>query len=351
MNTTASLAYSLDTGYEPSVFDAKGQEFLPSNSLPMTPPCSPGSEYPPRPASVMSLNIPIPTFIMPPPKLLRPRSRGSFTSSSSGLSGGMRTLIVDDNPINLTILERTLRRYFSHLVAPDIAIATSGNEALCHMSPRILSPSDEYPPNLTTTNESSQSPFDLILLDIDMPDISGIQVAEQIRNVHRDQATAIVAVTTSIEPEQRRTYERVGMDGVVAKPIDLTILDRVVTRALLSRRGVVCRPRTSSVPPLPRDQSLRTFLLPELAGERLGKLCSATSSIQATESPFEIPLCRRSSFPLSLEELHLMQDGKSSTEVEPTKPEYEDELADSLAKTMLESTPAKMSYFGPEDSI
>jgi hypothetical protein len=46
-----------------------------------------------------------------------------------------------------------------------------------------------------------------------------------------------------------------------------------------------------------------------------------------------------------------MQDEKSSTEVELTKPEYEDELVDSFAKTMLESTPGKMSYFGPEDSI
>jgi len=351
MNTTATLACSLDTDDESSVFDAKAREFMPSHALPMTPPCSPGSEYPPRPASVMSLNIPLSTFIVPPAKLPRPRSRGSFTSSSIGLSAGMRTLIVDDNPINLTILERTLRRHFSHLVAPDIAIATSGNEALCHLSPRILSPSDEYPTNVTTTNELSQSLFDLILLDIDMPDISGIQVAEQIRNVYRDHATAIVAVTTSIEPEQRRTYERVGMDGVVAKPIDLTILDRVVTRALLSRRGVVCRPRTSSVPPLPRDLSLRTFLIPELAGERLGRVSSSTSSLTTLESPFEIPLCRRSSFPLSLEELHLMQNGHKSSSPEPIEPGLEDALVDSFTKRTLESTSGKMSYFGAEDSV
>ena len=351
MNTTASLACTLDTGDETSVFDAKAQEVMPSHAFPMTPPCSPGSEYPPRPASVMSLNIPGPTFIVPPAKVLRPRSRASFTSSSSGLSGGMRTLIVDDNPINLAILERTLRRYFSHLVAPDIAIASSGTEALCHLSPRTLSPSDEYPPNLSPTTELSQSPFDLILLDIDMPDISGIQVAEQIRNVHRDQATAIVAVTTSIESEQRRTYEKVGMDGVVAKPIDLTILDRVVTRALLSRRGVVCRPRTSSVPPLPRDLSLRTFLLPELVGEKLENVSSSTPNTTLLESPFDVPLCRRSSFPLSLEELHLMRDGDKGSSPEPTNPEYEDALVESLAKTTLESTPRGMSYFGAEDSV
>ena len=201
----------------------------------------------------------------------------------------MRTLIVDDNPINLAILERTLRRYFSHLVAPEIAIARSGNEALCHVSK-----SDEFPSDATTVHEVQGSPFDLILLDVDMPDMSGIQVAEQIRNVHRDRVTAIVAVTTSIEPEQRRTYERVGMDGVVAKPIDLAIFDQVVTRALLSRRDRTCRPRTSSLPPPPRELNLS---VPELNGEELEKLSLSTSYISTPSKILEVPLCRPSSFP------------------------------------------------------
>ena len=345
MNTTASAAYCVATSDVSSPFDVKPQQCLPlSHALPLTPPCSPGSEYPPRPASVMSLHIPA---FVPEPKLVR--SRDSFTPSSAALAGGMRTLIVDDNPINLAILERTLRRYFSHLVAPEIAIATSGNAALGHLSPPLVSPSDEFPPNQNAISEQPQSPFDLILLDIDMPDISGIQVAEQIRNVHHDRTTAIVAVTTSIEPEQRRTYERVGMDGVVAKPLDLTILDRVVTRALLARRGVAFRPRTSSVPPPPRELSLRTFLQPELADQKLGKILSSPYGTSTPSSHFGLPLFRRSSFPLSLEELHLMQEGEKSRE--SLNSEDEETLAGSCAKITLESTPVEMSYFGVEDSV
>ena len=282
-----------------------------------------------------------------PAKPIPRNSRDSFSPSASGLAGGMRTLIVDDNPINLAILERTLKRYFSHLIAPEIATATSGIQALYHLS-QHNTPKDELPPILDNVSEQPQSPFDLILLDIDMPDISGVQVAEQIRNVQRDGTTAIVAVTTSIEPEQRRTYERVGMDGVVAKPLDLTILDRVMTRALLARRGVVCRPRTSSVPPLPREVSLQTFLQPEIAGKKLERLLSPSGS-STPLSPLDLPLCRRSSFPLSLEELHLMREGDKSPEL--TSPEHEEVMVESFASTTLDPIPAKMSYFDAEYSV
>jgi CheY-like chemotaxis protein len=215
---------------------------------------------------------------------------------------------VDDNPINLSILERTLKRHFSHLVSPDIAVASSGNAALSRLSPTVASPREEVPPTITSppspTQEISSSPFDLILLDIDMPDISGVQVAEQIRNVHNDQATAIVAVTTSTKPDQQRAYEMAGMDGVVGKPIDLDLLDSVVTKALLARRKG--RPRTSSVPPLSKALVAKT--LQKEYFERRAKKSDRMASSSPIGSPGADTISRRSSFPLSLEELSLMQE-------------------------------------------
>jgi len=168
-------------------------------------------------------------------------------SLSSTLSDRFRTLIVDDNPVNLNILERILKRHFSHFLSPDIVMASSGNAALCQLNRQTIS-AREKKPSPFISNKEPEKAFDLILLDIDMPGgISGVQVAEQIRKVHNDQTTAIVAVTTSTKPEQLRTYEMVGMDGVVGKPIDLNQLGRVVTRALLSRRAGG-HARTSSVP-------------------------------------------------------------------------------------------------------
>ena len=247
---------------------------------------------------------------------------------------------MDDNPINVNILERTLKRHFAHLVSPDIAIACSGNAALSQVSPQPPSPRDEIPsPYIcppSPIHDCNENPFDLILLDIDMPDISGIEVADQIRNVHKDHNTAIVAVTTSMKPEQQRTYEQVGMDGAVGKPIDLSVLDRVVTRALLSRRGQG-RPRTSSMPPISKDviaQAIAEHRL--LDSAPVGKLSASTSDISTTAlTNMEGPLSRRGSFPLSLEELEQLQETASSK-----APVDTDDLAERISKaSFFEDTP------------
>ena len=288
----------------------------------------------PRRRSPMSVEYRPPT--LPRPNKSRHKPQESFSSS---LSGGFRTLIVDDNPVNLNILERTLRRHFSHLVSPHIVLANSGNAALCQLSPRTPSPEEEKPALFTSppaqTQDPPQSPFDLILLDIDMPDISGVQVAEQIRRVHNDQATVIVAVTTSTEPEQQRAYEMAGMDGCVEKPIDLSVLDSVLTRALLSRRPRG-RPHTSTVPPISKELVARA--LEGQAFERglievKEKLSTSTSGISCPPSlNFEDALSRRSSFPLSMGELTQRQESVFTSTLES---DYSNDLVKAVSNASL----------------
>jgi len=156
-----------------------------------------------------------------------------------------------------------------------------------------------------------------------MPGLSGIEVAEQIRNVHNDQATAIVAVTTSTLPEQRRSYEKAGMDGCVGKPIDVGVLDRVVTRALLARRPNGGRPRRSSVPP-----SLRELVaVYPLQFQLPGSSAMTTAIVPTTDG-----LPRRSSFPLSIEELNQMRDAASVTILDD---EVEKELVESVREIVV----------------
>lgn len=64
--------------------------------------------------------------------------------------------------------------------------------------------------------------FDLILLDIRLPDIDGIEVARRIRALSdpKRAQTPILALTANVFSEDVESYRRVGMNGVIGKPIE-----------------------------------------------------------------------------------------------------------------------------------
>ncbi|MGA0600076.1 ATP-binding protein [Caulobacter sp. KR2-114] len=63
-------------------------------------------------------------------------------------------------------------------------------------------------------------PFDLILMDIQMPGIDGLEATRQIRALPSTAAGApIIALTANVMSHQRDSYRAAGIDGVVAKPI------------------------------------------------------------------------------------------------------------------------------------
>ena len=63
--------------------------------------------------------------------------------------------------------------------------------------------------------------FDVILLDINLPDLDGYEVAREIRKLEPPgQRTPIVALTANALPEQIAEALEAGMDGHLAKPID-----------------------------------------------------------------------------------------------------------------------------------
>lgn len=135
------------------------------------------------------------------------------TSTKLTTFSSLRTLIVDDNSTNLRILERTLRHHFSHLVnCNSLKKANNGDEAL---------------------DAIRNDHFDLLLLDIDMPTISGVEVAQAIRQSNDDMI--IIACTTSDSPAARHLYSQVGMDGCVSKPLNLREVDEALLHALQSR--------------------------------------------------------------------------------------------------------------------
>jgi two-component system cell cycle response regulator DivK len=62
---------------------------------------------------------------------------------------------------------------------------------------------------------------DLVLMDIQLPDINGIEAFEQLRADPRTQTVPIVAFTASVTPTDRTRVMQAGFDGFLSKPINI----------------------------------------------------------------------------------------------------------------------------------
>ena len=115
-----------------------------------------------------------------------------------------RVLVVDDHPPTLalirTILEADKNQGF------DILEARTGTDC--------LKVADKH------------GPFDLILLDVSLPDIDGFTVCKAIRKVYPD--VPIVFVTAKGELEDFRAGREAGGDSYLVKPINRTSLRNLV---------------------------------------------------------------------------------------------------------------------------
>ena len=71
--------------------------------------------------------------------------------------------------------------------------------------------------------------FDLVLMDIEMPEMDGIQATAAIRDRERETGkhTPVIALTSTGDPELCRAA---GMDGYIAKPLTANVLDETLVR-------------------------------------------------------------------------------------------------------------------------
>jgi len=82
---------------------------------------------------------------------------------------------------------------------------------------------------------TTERAFDLVLLDVRMPGLSGLETAQRIRQQERETlmgAVPIIALSASVLEEDRTLAFDAGMDGFVAKPIERAILLREMARVL-----------------------------------------------------------------------------------------------------------------------
>lgn len=130
-------------------------------------------------------------------------------SAHEGWLDGLKILVVEDNPTNRMIASKLLQNL-------GAAVETAAD-------------------GLLGVEAATSGSFDLILMDVQMPGIDGMEAARRIRALGGCvAATPIVALTANVLSHQRQSYLEAGMDGVVGKPISPAVLLAEISR--LARR-------------------------------------------------------------------------------------------------------------------
>ena len=124
-------------------------------------------------------------------------------------------LLVEDNPDDLELALRALRK---HHVANTIHVVRDGEEALDFVFAR--GPYAEHPSiNLK-----------VILLDLKLPKVSGLEVLKQLKEDRRTQMIPVVALTSSREQEDMLRGYRYGVNSYLQKPIEFEAFEDMMKR-------------------------------------------------------------------------------------------------------------------------
>lgn len=116
----------------------------------------------------------------------------------------MTVIAVDDNPANLKLIGALLEDKVQH-----VELCDSGHQAV---------------------DRAKQMQFDLILMDIQMPDMDGIRACELIHQLPHQQQTPVIAVTAHAMAGQKEKLLSAGMNDYLAKPIEEEKLHNLLLR-------------------------------------------------------------------------------------------------------------------------
>src|SRR5487761_2459799 len=131
---------------------------------------------------------------------IEPHDHGEPAPAATGR--GLSVMVAEDNEINALLMRSLLTRLGHHVV-----ITTNGEAAL----------------ESWLSARSAGTPYDLVLMDIQMPQLDGIETTKRIRAREAGQPgrqTPILALTANTLVEDRYACFEAGMDGFLIKPLD-----------------------------------------------------------------------------------------------------------------------------------
>ncbi len=118
-----------------------------------------------------------------------------------------KILLVENNPDDRELAELA---FGESGLFPDVEIARNGEEAL-----NYIFGDNEF------SNRNAATPS-LVLLDLKLPKINGLEVLRRLRSHPRTQFVPVVIMTTSSEPQDMIDSYRLGCNSYIRKPIDFT---------------------------------------------------------------------------------------------------------------------------------
>eukprot|EP01117_Protostelium_nocturnum_P003243 TRINITY_DN1419_c0_g1_i3.p1 TRINITY_DN1419_c0_g1~~TRINITY_DN1419_c0_g1_i3.p1 ORF type:complete len:697 (+),score=283.33 TRINITY_DN1419_c0_g1_i3:2401-4491(+) len=134
---------------------------------------------------------------------------------------GARLLLAEDNPVNQRLAIRVLEKF-----GYSVVLAENGLQAVA---------------------ATERERFDLILMDVQMPEMGGFEATTRIRELEivKGYRTPIIAMTAHAIAGYREKCLRGDMDGYVSKPIHVETLKRTLEEFLSKKHEVVEKPITS----------------------------------------------------------------------------------------------------------
>jgi CheY-like chemotaxis protein len=115
----------------------------------------------------------------------------------------LKILVVDDDALGRQLMQLILTKE-----GHRVEVAANGLEALAAVK---------------------QNSFDLVFMDLHMPDMDGLEASRQIRAWESDDShTFIVALTASYLPEIGQALFDAGMDNYISKPLDVAQVQRLL---------------------------------------------------------------------------------------------------------------------------
>ena len=126
------------------------------------------------------------------------------------VAAARNVLIVDDNDRHLDILSTILTS-----VGHDVETCGSGAEALRRLDMRH---------------------YDVVVLDLVMPEVNGLVVAQQIRTMMLNKHTPVIVCTANMTIARRQLADVKGVTAIIGKPIDTANLILAVARAPVRER-------------------------------------------------------------------------------------------------------------------